>query len=336
MPVSDHKGKIVLIVALIAGITALHYRTDLSARHYHVFHLGVYFFPVILAGFWFGLTGGLATSLSITMLSLPFILRTWQGFSAEDFHNIKILVLYNVVAIMLGILSDREKAEQRRLQEAQSLAAMGRALASVAHDMKTPLIAIGGFTRLVQKHLEPDNPHCDKLDIVLREVQRMENMVKDMLDFSRPLDLKLSDEDANQVITECLSVLEYAAQDRKVRLQSELSNDLPPVCVDSMRMKQVLINLIMNAIQASPEGEAVTVCSCQSGGELIIDVTDSGCGIPPEKREEIFSPFFTTKKDGTGLGLPITRKIIEAHRGHLLMLDKPEKGIIFRVVIPFS
>jgi two-component system, NtrC family, sensor histidine kinase HydH len=336
MPISGHKGRIFLIVALIAGITALHYTTDLSARHYHVFHLGVYFFPVILAGFWFGLVGGLATSLSVTMLSLPFLLRTWHGFSANDLHNIKILLLYNVVAIMLGILSDREQAEQRRLQEAQSLAAMGRALAGVAHDMRTPLVAIGGFTRLVQKHIEKDNPHRDKLDIVLREVERMENMVKDMLDFSRPLELTLSNENANQVITECLSVLEYAAQERHLKLQSELTADLPPVRMDISRMKQVIINLIMNAVQASPEGETVTVSTFKRGGEMVIDITDCGCGIPSDIREEIFLPFVTTKKEGTGLGLAITRKIIEAHRGRIEMLDNPGKGLTFRVVTPFS
>jgi PAS domain S-box-containing protein len=227
----------------------------------------------------------------------------------------------------------RERADDA-LREAERLAAMGRALSSVAHDMKTPLIAIGGFSRLVQKHMEKDSPDYDKLEIVLKETQRLEKMVKDMLDFSRPLDLDISKEDINRLINECLMVVEPVAQEKRIKILTRESMDLPPVSLDTTRMKQVLINLFINAIQASPEGEAVTIQCAMREEHLVIDVVDCGCGIRSEHRNQIFSPFFTTKKEGTGLGLSIVKKIVEAHKGHVEILDNPEKGVTFRLVIP--
>jgi signal transduction histidine kinase len=98
-------------------------------------------------------------------------------------------------------------------------------------------------------------------------------------------------------------------------------------------MKQALINLLTNAIDASPEGEIVTVSSYQKGGKIIIDVSDHGCGVPIDRKEEIFSPFFTTKEHGTGLGLPIAKKIVEAHNGSMEVLENRQKGAIFRVML---
>jgi len=103
---------------------------------------------------------------------------------------------------------------------------------------------------------------------------------------------------------------------------------------DCQRMKQVLINLLMNAIEASPEGEIVTVHAYRKGRKLVVDVTDHGSGVPYDRREEMFSPFFTTKKEGTGLGLPIVEKIIEAHHGQIEIVDNSDRGVTFRTVIP--
>jgi signal transduction histidine kinase len=101
-----------------------------------------------------------------------------------------------------------------------------------------------------------------------------------------------------------------------------------------MRMKQVLINLMTNAIQASQEGEDVIIGCDTKGENLLMDVIDYGCGIPPDKRQAIFSPFYTSKREGTGLGLAIVKKIVEAHQGHIEISDNPGKGITFRVEIP--
>jgi len=240
------------------------------------------------------------------------------------------------VAVVIGGLREREKTMQRRLHEAGRLAAMGKAVSGLAHDLKTPLIAIGGFSRLIQRNLGEDSPHREKLGIIVEEVQRLERMIKEMLDFSRPLELHRSHEDMSKVISQSLAIVSNLAQERKVRVEWQSSQNLPLISFDAARMKQALINLLINAIEASPEEETVAVYSYQKGRKIIIDLSDRGCGIPAGKKEEIFPPFFTTKESGTGLGLPIAKKIIEAHQGYLEVLQNREKGVIFRIRIPYE
>lgn len=230
-------------------------------------------------------------------------------------------------------LIQRERA-MKALLESESLAAMGRALSSVAHDMKTPLIAIGGFTLLAKNHMAKTNPYRQKLDIVIKETQRLEAMVKDMLDFSRPLVIDRSPGDVDKIVDESLILLDSMAKECSVGIRSAIENDLPPVFFDPLRIKQVLINLAANAVQASPEGGMVIIRAYASRTDLIIDVIDHGPGIELEKRGTIFSPFFTTKKEGTGLGLSIVKKVVEAHRGRVDILDNSAEGVTFRVVLP--
>jgi signal transduction histidine kinase len=230
----------------------------------------------------------------------------------------------------------QRRRSDKALREAESLAAIGKALSGLAHDLRTPIVAIGGFSRLIQKHMGKDNPDWNKLAIVLKETQRMESMVKNMLDFARPLELDRSWEDIERVIEESLAVVESAAREKMVQIQSQSSPNLPLISVDAMRMKQVIINLVINAVQASPESETVMVRCHYKDENLAIDIVDHGCGIPPENREEIFYPFVSTKKEGTGLGLAIVRKIIEAHKGQVRIFDSPKRGVTFRVLIPRS
>lgn len=228
----------------------------------------------------------------------------------------------------------REKAE-KRLRDAESLAAMGRAMAAVAHDMKTPLIAIGGFSRLAQKRIGEDAPVQELLEIVVKETARMESMVKDMLDFSRPLDLEFSKVDIVLLVAESLAIVAPIARAKRVTLRNRIdSGSGLTAWVDFGRMKQALINILTNAVEASREGQEVSIGAHVKGESFVLSVVDSGCGIPKGKREEIFSPFYTSKKDGTGLGLPIVKKIIDAHRGRIEIIDNQDKGITFRVEIP--
>jgi len=330
----NKKSRVLLIVFLVLSIAIPHYFTEMSERKYHIFYQGLFFLPVMLAGFWFGLRGGLLVSVGISVVLIPFTVMHWNAFSSADFNNIMEVVLYIAVGAILGILRDRELLHQQRLREAESLAAMGRALSSLAHDMKTPLIAIGGFTLWVKRHIDTGNPCHEKLDIVVKETTRLENMVKEMLDFARPLELHLVDESIDRLIQESLAVVETVAKARQVKIQSHFLGQIAPVPLDGMRIKQVLINLVVNAVQASPDGETVMVACHQERSRIVIDVRDLGSGITEDRRELIFSPFFTTKKEGTGLGLPIVKKIVEAHNGSLEILDNPDRGVTLRVILP--
>ncbi len=224
-------------------------------------------------------------------------------------------------------------AAEKSLREAESLAAMGSALSAVAHDIKTPLVAIGGLTRLVLGHLKEGCVDRSKLEVVVTEVHRLETMLKNILDFSRPLELERSFHDLDRLIVETLPMVEDAAREHQLRIETHLQ-DLPPVSLDAMRMKQVIINLLMNAIQATPPGKVVSISTRMKGAKLLVDITDCGCGIPVEKRDKIFVPFASTKKEGTGLGLSISKKIVEAHRGSIQVLDNEGEGVTFRLNFP--
>jgi signal transduction histidine kinase len=332
----SYAHKNIFIVLLVICISALQYYTDFDKHRLHLFYQALFFLPVILAGSWFGLRIALATSLTITIILVPFSMKHWAGFSAGDFNNVMELVLYNIFAIILGILRDRERAEQKRSREAESLAVLGKAVSSLAHDLKTPLIAIGGLSRLVQKRLKEDDQSQKNLDTIIQEIQRLEKMVEEMLDFSRPLELHRSEKDVTQLINQTIDIVSPVAQKKRVELQIGSSRSSLLVSIDDLRIKQVLINLLINAVEASSEGDVVKVCGYEEKGKFLIEVIDCGCGIPSEKREEIFTPFFTTKHGGTGLGLPIAKKIVEAHQGYLEVLNNSEKGATFRIVIPIG
>jgi signal transduction histidine kinase len=234
------------------------------------------------------------------------------------------IALYNAVGVILGLLVDRERTDQRRLREAESYTAIGKALLGVAHDMKTPLVAIGGFARSVQKRMDRTNPDHRKLDIVLAETERLERMIKGMLDFSRPLTLDQSREDLNQAIMESLPIVENVAAEKEVKVELRLEEGPLLVNSDQRRMKQVIINLLINAIEASEQRETVMVCTRRERENVVLEVSDHGCGIPGERKEEVFIPFFSTKKGGTGLGLAIAKKVVDAHGGEISF--RPNSG----------
>jgi len=172
-----NKYKISIIAILVVGISSVHYLLALTQQHYHIFYRELYYLPLIMAGLWFGLRGALATSISITICFLPFILLTWEGFSPDDFSRLMELLLLNIVGLILGLFKNREKSAQKKILETERLAVIGRALAAVAHDLKTPLIAIGGYTRLVQKKMKKDDSDYRNLDVVIDETRRLESMI---------------------------------------------------------------------------------------------------------------------------------------------------------------
>jgi two-component system, NtrC family, sensor histidine kinase HydH len=331
---NSYRTRIVILSGVVLLISLLYYVTVPGHVYYHTLFRDLFFLPLILSAFWFGLEAAVVTAAVITIMYLPSLVSNWQGFSPLDFRRILEILLFNAVAAVLGYLSSREKAKEKALRESESLAAMGTALAAVAHELKNPLTAIGGFSRLLQKKLKDDAENRERLDVVIRETDRLEALVRDMLDFARPLELGLTRADLNQVVLNSLSIAENEARNNNVRVTTDLARDLPLVDFDPMRMEQVLINLVINGIQASLEGEAVLVRTHNDGHEACIEVVDHGPGIPLEHRKKIFTPFFTTKKGGTGLGLPIALKIIRAHAGKIEPVETVGRGTTFNITLP--
>ena len=208
---------------------------------------------------------------------------------------------------------------------------MGRSIAAVAHDMKTPLTLIGGFSRQILKKMDDKDPAREKLALIIKETDRIESMTKDMLDFSKPLNLNMIQGKFDTIVQDSLTKLEEATLRHNVAIEYSSHPDVDNISVDTLRLEQVIINLVLNAIESSPEGGTVAVTLFRSTEGLLLDVSDNGCGIPFEERQKVFDPFFTTKKEGTGLGLPIVKKIVEAHGWSLQILDNDYGGTIFRI-----
>lgn len=326
--------KALSIAIAVIAVSVVHLVTHEGLYYYRVFYGELYFIPLLLSGSWFGMRGALATSLGITAFFLPFTWATWSDTPLYSLDNLLEVLLLNAVAVGLGVFRERERRSRERLQEAQTLVAMGTAVSAAAHDMRSPLTAIGGFVDLVLRGLPEKDPARDKLEIVIQETRRLEALTDNMLDFTRPLELVKESTDFNRLVEESLNLIRTGLADSDVRLESRLSSRLPEILVDRGRMVQVLINLTRNAIEASPAGSVVSVRTTQNGSDLLLEVVDMGEGIPSERRQEIFRPFFTTKNKGTGLGLPIARKIVEAHGGRLEMFDNPIQGMTTRIVLP--
>lgn len=331
--------KITLLALLIAGITLLHYSTNQSHNHFQVFYGELYLLPIVLAAFWFGLRGALLVSTTITVCYLPFMLLNWQDFSKNDLDSILSLLLYNSLAILVGTLKNHQAKAREEVLQTESLAVMGRSLAAAAHDMRTPVVLIGGLARQLLKQNNHKNPDRLKLELIIKEADKMEKMTGDMLNFSKPLTLNLIRKNFSTTIQNSLLRIKEVARRHNVSIKykSDPAAEVVDIHYDSLRFEQVIVNLVLNAIEASTEGDTVTVTlSLTSFGNAILDVTDNGNGILFTQRQKLFAPFFTTKKDGTGLGLPIVHKIVMAHGWSLQIMDNASGGTIFRITLKES
>ena len=327
------KGSFIALLVIL--ITIMHYQIDDQDISSRILLRELYFLPIILAGSRFGIYGGISASLFVTFLYLPFVLPLPEGIFINRFGNIMQIILYNVFGIIFGLLGDRQKRQHQKLLEAESLAAMGRAVSCIAHDMKTPLVAVGGFVQQVRRKVADDNL-AKKLDVAFEQIRGLEILVGDMLAFVKPLNLQCQQGMINQLIDKVIMISKEKAFRREVTITKELQEDMPVAEYDTHRLQQALLNLVGNALEASPKGSEVIVRSQCRDDYIIIEIVDRGGGIPKERLHDIFTPFVTTKKEGTGLGLSIVKKVIEAHKGSIDVTENSKKGSTFQISIPLT
>jgi two-component system, NtrC family, sensor histidine kinase HydH len=328
--------KVLLIAFMVGAILCLHYLTSSKMRYQHAVYRTFFYLPLILGGFWFGLKGTRLVSGSVVIFYLLYLLDRWKGLSFELFDTFLEMGIYLVIAFVIGHLVEEERKGRSELVRTGSLAAVGKVIAEVAHDMKTPLVTIGGLAAQVSRGMRSDDPDRKKLDLVIQETFLLESMVKEMLDFGRPLTLQTAKTNLNDLVQEVTVMTQGMAKAANIGLETDLDSSLPLLMLDASRVKQVLLNLITNALQASPPGERVRVRTRRGRKEVYLEVTDGGSGIRKEDREKIFTPFFSTKKGGTGLGLAIVKKIVEIHGGKIVFQTNTERGVTFFVQFPIE
>jgi len=223
------------------------------------------------------------------------------------------------------------KYMRERLQSAERMAALGEVAAKVAHEIRNPLVSIGGFAQRLERKLEGNLK--EYASIIYNEVKRLEDILKDILGFVREIRLSIEDVNINDLVANVISLVEGEIHERGLTLEKYLG-EVPPVKLDYARMKEALLNILNNAIQAVLIQGKIVVRTYRSNGYAVIEISDTGTGISEKDLPFIFDPFYTTKVTGTGLGLAITRRIVEEHNGRIEVKSKVGEGTTFKIFLP--
>jgi len=240
--------------------------------------------------------------------------------------------------LMTAMMRDMSevKAMERKLLQNERLASIGRALSFVTHEVKNPLVVIGGFARSLLRESGLSHGQREKLEIIAGEVKRLEGLLEEIQDFSKPLRLNRERLHLGPFLEGEISILRDSEICREVRVDVSVEGD-PVVRADREKLRQVLVNLIKNSLEAMEKRGNILVKAAQgSEGHVEITVEDDGKGIPEDKVEDLFQPFFTTKPGGTGLGLPLCRKIVGDHGGDMSMRPRPGGGTIVTIRLPLE
>jgi two-component system, LuxR family, sensor kinase FixL len=226
-----------------------------------------------------------------------------------------------------------EKQMEKKLLQTERLAAVGQAVAHVAHELKNPLMIIGGFSQQLTKTLS-DAKSRQKMEMILDEVERLEKLVRNVGDFTKQYKLVKRPADINGVIRDVLSLMGESPFSEKYTFTQALAEDLGETPCDPDRIRQVLMNLISNAMQAMEKGGAVSISTEKRSESVLIRITDQGIGMKENELLRIFEPFYTTRQKGAGLGLAISYKIVQAHGGDITAVSSPGQGTSFVITLP--
>lgn len=230
----------------------------------------------------------------------------------------------------------KEIKSQQNMMQQEKLMSIGRLSAGVAHEINNPLTTILTSAMLIQEDLDPQDPIYEELSMISMETLRCRKIVQSLLDFARQSTPMKKKHDLNGIIIESMYLTKKQAEFSNIKLKTILFENLPPVFVDKDQIQQTLINLILNAVEATESGGAIVVKSEYNPSTRmnIIQIDDTGRGIPKEHLNKIFDPFFTTRESGTGLGLAITHSIIEQHGGRITVDSSFGKGACFTIMLP--
>jgi signal transduction histidine kinase len=263
-------------------------------------------------------------------------------YSTDDLELLSTLANQAAIALENARLYENLKQSQDTLRRADRLSSLGLLTAGLAHEIRNPLVAIRTFTQLLPERYNDAEFREGFQGLALKEVDRICGLINDLLSFARPSRPNVAEENMNDVVDGITRILETEAKEKGVEIIRDFSLNLPKVWIDREQMKQVFMNLILNAIQAMREGGSIFIStrlisrdeSGQSGQFVQVEVRDTGVGIPAENLDHIFDPFFTSKDEGSGLGLSISHQIVQEHGGYVTVESKVGVGTTFFINLP--
>jgi len=346
------------IYLAIAGITSAHYLTGAHEHQQHDIYRRLYYLPIILAAFLHGLRGGLAAAVVVCLAYAPHAAGHISHDPASPTQKVLEMVLYLAVGTVAGSLVSRLKRTQRRLEQTAAdltgslrqlreaearlvqearLAAVGRLSAGLAHEIRNPLASIKGSAEILADDFPAGHPKRRMLQVLIAEAVRLNQVLSRFLAFARPAPpqkelVRLADEiDAVVTLAEGREEPPRSGRIRFERPSCELR-----LRADPGQLRQVLLNLVLNGLQAGDGGGVVSLGCRREGGQAIISVRDSGPGFSAEALANAFTPFFTTRREGTGLGLAVSHRIVEQHGGAIRLGNHPDGGGLVEVALPLD
>lgn len=306
-----------------------------------------------------GVTCGLAClSYSVLVLTAPpdrraasALLLTPIVLGWATWAAVALARLLRRVGDQLSVLNARLKEEQhllegriaertRELQESQAqvlhqekMAAFGLLAAGIAHEVGNPLTSISTLVQLLERR-DPDEYTRERLGLVNSQLTRIQGTLRELVTFSRPASDLRDRVGLHEIVGEALGIAKYYKGVKGRKVTADVPADLPPLFGVRDQLVQVFFNLVLNAVDATPKGGSVTIAAAREGDSVVATVADDGHGIDPAHRDRLFRPYFTTKRHGTGLGLFVTRKLVEAHGGAIACHSAPGEGTTFRLTFP--
>ncbi|MBI3246611.1 MAG: GAF domain-containing protein [Deltaproteobacteria bacterium] len=284
---------------------------------------------------------GLCTLLSVPLRTKTEVIGVLNVYTSElrhfDEEEVRLLTLLanqSAIAIENATLHRDEMEAREHLRQSEKLASLGKLSAGLAHEIRNPLNTVSMLMYAMAQELPSDGPLGADVHVMQGELRRMSLLLEQFLEFARPRPPHFQREPVDEIMEETLLLIGPEARAHGVMVYKEWAKPLPKVWVDGAQIKQVFLNLLLNALQAMPTGGKLTVRIHVSSGGLLTAISDEGEGIQPEVRANLFQPFFTTKQGGTGLGLSISQRIIEGHNGRLRLFSQPGAGTTVIVRLP--
>lgn len=324
---------IILIGASTLLITGLHYVIPQERSHPTILE-ELYYMPILAGAIVFGMKGALLAFGLASSFYLPFFFGPWVGPSSLDLLDRLLHLIFTAIfAVLAGFLIERDRRQREELGKERYLAGIGRAAAEIIHDLKNPLLAISGFAKRIKEgRTDPSRG----AQIIIEAAQTMEKTALDILAFAKPTELNLKEEEVADVLRKVHDTCIEKAGKSGIRLSVEAPQGRVRVSMDSAQIQRALVNLVDNAIDASRDGEAVNVTALAEKKHLVIRIVDHGSGMDKETLGNLFTPFFSKKSHGTGLGLATAKKLVDLHRGTISVRSSQGAGTEVTVRLPLE
>lgn len=329
------------LAASIGLVSLFHFRMVDAHPLLHEVSQRLYYLPILFAAWRYGLKGGVVSGLVSVALFMPHI--SLHANEPEVHHNQTAeMIMFFLIGAVAGVLSDLRKREQRRCEQAvhellvsDRLASLGQLSAALVHEIRNPLASIKGAAEA----LEPEIPSGSRkrmfMDAITSETDRLSKLINEFLAFARPRAPEMLPVEPNAVVRSVVNLVSREAARSHLTLTMHLDETIPRAMMDGEKVKQALLNLVINSMHATPPGGRIELTTSTSNGQVRITVEDSGMGIPDSIKDRLFTPFATTKEGGTGLGLAIAMRLVKQHGGTIQAWNV-DNGAVFEIQLPLS